>query len=234
MTAFFRFPHTPHLAWSGQGEPRDDKVLSSAEVRELLSSEVVIEEKLDGANLGLSLDASGKVRIQNRGQYLAQPFAGQFSRLSGWLGAHQAALMRGLDQNLIVFGEWCAARHTVPYTGLPDWFLVFDVYDRSVKRFWSTTCVEAIARRLSLSMVPILRRGRATLAQIRDLVESSSSQFSAGPVEGVVARREEGDWLIARAKLVRAQFVQGIGQHWRQRKIEWNRLAAPGLTAISV
>ena len=77
MTDFFRFPHTPHLAWLGEGSPRDDKVLSPDEVTALLASDVVVEEKLDGANLGLSLAPDGRLRVQNRGQYLAQPHAGQ-------------------------------------------------------------------------------------------------------------------------------------------------------------
>ena len=54
---FFRFPHTPHLTWLGLGEPRDDKVLSGDEALALLSADVVLEEKLDGANLGFSLSA---------------------------------------------------------------------------------------------------------------------------------------------------------------------------------
>ena len=68
---FFRFPHTPHLVWLGQDAPRDDKVFSSAEAQALLASDVVVEEKLDGANLGFSLTSDGGLRAQNRGQYLA-------------------------------------------------------------------------------------------------------------------------------------------------------------------
>ena len=52
---FFRFPTTPHLAWLGGGAtPREDKVLTPTEAAELLAGEVVVEEKLDGANLGWS------------------------------------------------------------------------------------------------------------------------------------------------------------------------------------
>jgi len=40
---FFRFPHTPHLAWLGRGTPRDDKVLSPADAAGLLAGDVVIE-----------------------------------------------------------------------------------------------------------------------------------------------------------------------------------------------
>jgi hypothetical protein len=43
---FFRFPHTPHLAWLGQAPPRDDKVLSAAEAKSLLAGEVAVDEKL--------------------------------------------------------------------------------------------------------------------------------------------------------------------------------------------
>ncbi len=138
MTDFFRFPHTPHFAWLGKGEPRDDKVLSLTEAGALLAAEVVVEEKLDGANLGFSVGIDGVVRVQNRGQYLTPPFGGQFARLVPWLAAHEDALFDALDIHLIVFGEWCAARHSLDYTALPDWWLVFDIYDRHEARFWIT------------------------------------------------------------------------------------------------
>src|SRR5690606_32433425 len=128
---FFRFPHTPHIAWLGTCAPRDDKVLSPDEVDELLSVEVVVEEKLDGANLGLSLTPAGVLRAQNRGQYLVEPHAGQFSRVPAWLAQHGEQLHAVLDPDLILFGEWCAARHSLDYAALPDWFLLFDVYDRT-------------------------------------------------------------------------------------------------------
>ncbi|MDR0780776.1 MAG: RNA ligase family protein, partial [Pseudomonadales bacterium] len=123
MTEFFRFPHTPHLAWLGQGEPRDDKVLTPEEVQALLAGEVLVEEKLDGANLGFSIGTDGVLRAQNRGAYLTPPYSGQFSRLGQWLAMHQSRFFEALEAGLIVFGEWCAARHSLDYSGLPDWWL---------------------------------------------------------------------------------------------------------------
>ena len=38
-------------------------------------------------------------------------------------------------------------------------------------------------------------------------------------------RRESAEWCESRAKLVRADFTQAIGEHWRNRRLEWNRLA---------
>jgi ATP-dependent RNA circularization protein (DNA/RNA ligase family) len=223
MTDFFRFPHTPHLAWLGKAMPREDKVLSPTEADALLRAEVVVEEKLDGANLGLSIDPQGQLRAQNRGQYLTEPYAGQFSRLSSWSRQHRHVLADHLDSNLILFGEWCAARHSLDYQSLPDWFLVFDVYDRRQNQFWRTQRRNALVNKLGLAVVPELFRGHATVRQLTALLTQTPSRYRAGPPEGVVIRQEGMDWCDARAKLVDADFTQAIGEHWRKRSLEWNQ-----------
>lgn len=228
MTIFFRFPHTPHLAWLGEGSPRDDKVLSPSEVTTLLAGDVVVEEKLDGANVGLSLAPNGELRAQNRGQYLVEPHAGQFARLPEWLLLHgdklRAALAEHSQAELMLFGEWCAARHSLDYDHLPDWFMLFDVYERTQGRFWSVPRRNALAATLGLATVPRLLEGRFTLPQLKDALSGKHSQFRQGSLEGVVIRRESAEWCEARAKLVRQDFTQAIGEHWSRRRIEWNRL----------
>lgn len=221
---FFRFPHTPHIAWLGQDAPRDDKVLSPAEAQALLATDVVVEEKLDGANLGLSLAPDGGLRAQNRGQYLAEPHAGQFARLPAWLAQHGEALRQVLTPELIVFGEWCAARHSLDYAALPDWFLLFDVYERGAGRFWSSARRNALAASAGLVTVPRLADGPQTVASLKALVATQASRYRPGPLEGVVIRQESASWCEARAKLVRADFTQAIDTHWRKRAIEWNRI----------
>ena len=189
MPDFFRFPHTPHIAWLATGAPRDDKVLSPAEAEDLLSGPVVLEEKLDGANLGFSVSPDGV------------------------LGTH-----------LVAFGEWCAARHSLDYATLPDWWMLFDVYDRQEQRFWSTTRRNAWAAEMGFKTVPRLYAGEVTLDQLRDWVHAHDSQFRQGHLEGIVVRRENADWLENRAKLVRADFTQTIEAHWKSRALEWNRV----------
>lgn len=229
MTAdFFRFPHTPHLVWLGSGEPRDDKVLSPAEAKSLLAADVVVEEKLDGANLGFSLAPDGSLRVQNRGQYLAEPHAGQFARLPAWLALHGDALRSVLTPNIILFGEWCAARHSLDYVALPDWLLLFDVYDRSASLFWSSSRRNALAASVGLATVPQVARGKLTVAAVKQLVEATKSRYRQGPLEGLVVRCESAEWCEARAKLVRADFTQAIETHWRKRAIEWNRVDSNG------
>lgn len=224
MTDFFRFPHTPHVAWLASGAPRDDKVLSLDEAVGLLAGDVVIEEKLDGANLGLSVSPDGVLRAQNRGQYLPQPFHGQFARLAPWLAAHEDRLFDALGTHLVAFGEWCAARHSLDYGELPDWWLLFDVYDRKTGRFWSTARRNAWAAQLGLEKVPSLHIGHVGMQQLMDWVNGKHSKFRHGSLEGLVIRREKGDWLEQRAKLVRADFTQSIESHWRSRALQWNRV----------
>lgn len=229
MSDFFRFPHTPHLTWLGAESPRDDKVLDAAEAKALLAGTVLVEEKLDGANLGISLADDGQLRAQNRGQYLQEPHAGQFSRLPAWLAQHGEAIRSVLTPELVIFGEWCAARHSLDYAALSDWFLLFDVYDRRSGKFWSSTRRNALAVQVGLQSVPQVFCGQTSLKELIWRVQNTPSHYRKGSLEGLAVRRESADWCEGRAKLVRADFTQSIAQHWRRRAIEWNRveLSAP-------
>lgn len=220
----FRFPHTPHLAWLGEGNRRNDKVLSPSEVEALLSRPLIVEEKMDGANIGISISVFGELQVQNRGQYLMEPYEGQFEKLNHWLPPRFDHLFDALGTDLILFGEWCASRHSILYDHLPDWFLVFDVYDLQAKRFFSVQRRDKLSRKLDLRIVPQLNKGRFSMPQLKALLETSSSHYHDGPMEGIVLRAEDGLWLTNRAKLVSAQFTQSISEHWRKRPIQWNRL----------
>lgn len=223
MTDFFRFPRTPHLAWLGADAPRDDKLLAPSEAKRLLAGDVIVEEKVDGANLGLTVDHSGAMRAQNRGSYLdLDSPTGQWKPLKRWLAVHQHALVATLHSDLMLFGEWCYATHSVRYTRLPDWFLAFDVYDRAKREFWSVDRRNTLASRLELPVVPELGRGRFDLDSIKGFL--GRSRLTEGPPEGLYVRREEAGHLVERAKLVRAEFVQAIGEHWSKRRIEANQV----------
>ncbi len=224
MTEFVRFPHTPHLAWLGAGRPRDDKVLAPEDVGDLLAGDVIVEEKIDGANLGLSVDRDGTLRGQNRGSYLDLDAPhGQWKPLKRWLSTRRYALAEALGPDLILFGEWCYALHSVRYTRLPDWFLAFDVYDRRKGEFWSVDRRTEFATGLDIRTVPELGRGHYDVARLKALL--GRSHVSDGAAEGLYVRREVGGVLAARAKLVRAEFTQAIDEHWSKRRLEANQLA---------
>lgn len=225
MTGFFRFPHTPHLAWLGAGQPRRDKVLSAAEAEALLAGEVVVEEKVDGANLGLSTTEGGELRVQNRGSYLDRVRAHpQFRPLWSWLSARESELVDALWPHLMLFGEWCYAVHSVFYDRLPDWFLGFDVYDLETGSFWDTARRDALLSELRLHPVPRLAKKHCSAADF-DRLMAGRSRVGGDRMEGLVVRQEADGFTLARAKLVRAEFAQAIEEHWSRGPLRPNELA---------
>jgi hypothetical protein len=222
VTEFFRFPRTPHLIWLGKDEARDDKVLPPEDASELLSGMVLVEEKIDGANVGLSLSDLG-IRAQNRGAYIERKNCHpQFKPLFRWLDAHRHSLTVALEPNLILFGEWCYAVHSVRYTKLPDWFLAFDVYDRYRDEFWSAVRRDEFTDGIGLARVPKVAQGRFNVPDIVRML--GASQLSNSPAEGVYVRRDDNERLVARAKVVRPEFVQQIDSHWSGRSMQTNTL----------
>ena len=219
---FSKFPPTPHLALLGDVEVRGDKVLSKSERNEFLQHELVVEEKVDGANLGISFDAEGNIRAQNRGAYLHLPSTGQWKKLADWLAPRTEGLFEQLTDRHILFGEWCYAQHSVVYDRLPDWFLGFDIYDKSAARLFSCKHRDEVFRAIGISQVPKVDRGHFTLAELSELL--SQSQLSNKPAEGLYLRFDQGDWLVQRAKLVRPAFIQSVKQHWSNSGIKANRL----------
>jgi RNA ligase len=225
---FLKFPHTPHLAWLSPGQSRSDKVLAPAEATQFLNGDVVVEEKVDGANVGFSV-LNGSVVVQSRGEYIRRPAHSQFSPLWPWLAHREAALTEALDNDLVLFGEWCYAVHSVRYNSLPDWFLGFDVYDRRVRRFWSAARRNELLQRIGLLSVPELGRGHYRIRELKLLLSGEPSRFG-GPIEGLYLRQENDGWLDHRAKLVRAEFVQAVGEHWSNRPIEKNHLRSHSIS----
>jgi hypothetical protein len=221
---FFKFPHTPHLLWLGKSPCREDKVLLPEEARTFVEGEVVVEEKVDGTNVGFSLDERGTLRVQSRGNYLTRGGHPQFQPLWPWVETRRSALTALLQRGLILFGEWCFAQHSVSYNRLPDWFLGFDVYEPSVSRFWSSDRRDRLLHDFDLASVPRLAQGRFSIEHLVAFI--ATSRLTEGVMEGVYVRRNHGDWLEQRAKIVRPEFAEGIDRHWADESLHKNALAS--------
>lgn len=222
---FFKFPSTPHLVVADEVDVRGDKVLSSEERADFLRRALIVEEKVDGANLGISFSSAGELRAQNRGAYLVLPAGGQWKKLHEWLAPRMDALFDVLEDRWVLFGEWCYARHSVFYDALPDWFLGFDVFDKDAGRFLGVPRRDDALARLEVVAVPKVGGGR--FASIADVwAEVADSRLGGCAAEGVYLRFDEGEWLGGRAKVVRGGFVQGIEKHWSRGGLVVNRVVA--------
>lgn len=222
MSEFFRFPATPYL-WRPEGvDVREDKVLADLERADLLSHPVHVEEKVDGENIGISSGEDG-LMFQARGSYVT-PGGKHFHGLEAWAAPRRDRLARALGDDLIIFGEWCAVTHSVYYDALPDWLLVFDIYQRSSHQFWPIASRNGFAGELGLHVAPFLAAGHLDEEQLRALL--GRSRVGHQRMEGAVVRTQSAEHP-RRAKIVRPEFVQHIVEHWSSRPRSMNRLAGP-------
>src|SRR5258708_13070509 len=68
MSTIYKYPRTPHLDGS-RYQPGDDD-LTSVAFDSLKGRFIVVEEKVDGANAGISFTANGQLLLQSRGHFL--------------------------------------------------------------------------------------------------------------------------------------------------------------------
>ncbi|KAI4760905.1 hypothetical protein E4T52_07039 [Aureobasidium sp. EXF-3400] len=222
----YKFPRTRHLFNIGSAS-RDDLILSSSDAAAFLQSSdhsttVIVEEKVDGANLGISFDSSGTIRVQNRSHYVNSTSHAQFKKLEKWLNDHYESLSNVLDakgsqpSRWILYGEWLFAKHSIHYTNLPDLFLAFDLFDSEAGNFLSR---EALSERLegtNIHQVRSVEIEKLDEQSLIDIVRSRESSYYEGIIEGVYLRRQKDGKTIDRAKIVRSDFIAG-DEHWNRR-----------------
>lgn len=127
-----KYPRTPHLAGSALqvGDDGSDRMTIAALKAAWPDADIVFEEKLDGANAGISFSDDLDLRLQSRGHYLAGGAReAQFGPLKSWACHQEAVLLEALEDRFIMYGEWLFARHTMFYDALPHLFFEFDNLD---------------------------------------------------------------------------------------------------------
>jgi len=216
MMTFYKFPRTPHLFILPGIDIRDDKILSLIQAESFYSNPITIEEKVDGANVGISFGSMEGIKVQNRGNYMHPGDDWQFEKLWDWIYQRHDLLTNLLQDKYILFGEWCYFKHSISYTQLPDWFIGIDIYHIQEKRFFSVNRRNQILEQLGIFWVPEIKRGVFNKTQIIDLLTNVSSKLGAKNLEGLYLRLDNDQWLKSRAKVVRSDFIQNISTHWRQ------------------
>jgi atypical dual specificity phosphatase len=243
-----KFPRTPHLIDTG-ASTEDDLFCDIFPANGRLEGNLTIEEKIDGANLGISLDSDLKLVIQNRSHLIHGSDAGQFKGLEVWVQEHSIALFKLLHQDpafperYILYGEWCHAKHSIHYTRLDDRFLVFDLYDRLSDTYCSRRVLTKLLRGSGIYQVPFIKYcDTITKQEVLEIIQGRSA-FAQKPIsppgtegiakqddpdsrmEGIYIRLEDPKRLIceARGKVVRSDFLGLDAKHWTRAKFVWNR-----------
>ena len=235
--AFHKYPRTPHLF--GSAGAAGDKHLGSAGSRRFLADpSLVVEEKVDGTNVGLHFDEAGTLVVQNRGHILSTGEHPQYGPLKAWCAANGRRLYDALGTRFVLFGEYLHARHTVGYDRLPGLLLEFDVLDKEGGTFLGLDeRRERFFGPLDVPTVPVLHRGPLDPADLPGLVGRSAfwANFidprtgrADDLMEGLYLRTEGGTprRVTGRAKWVRRAFTEAVcaSTHWRTRPVEPNTL----------
>lgn len=230
-----KYPRTRHIEGSRlqTGDLGDDKPI--AELRDLF---ITVEEKVDGANCGISFEPDGTPKLQSRGHYLTGGYRERhFDLLKTWASVHALRLFEVLGTRYIMYGEWMFAKHTVFYDRLPHYFLEFDVFDFEAQVFLSTAARRALLAGLPVMPVPIVHEGAIeSRAQVESFVlptlykseqwrdslaaaakkSGSRSDFvekqteDSDLAEGVYLKVEAEGVTTDRFKYVRGDFLQAI------------------------
>jgi atypical dual specificity phosphatase len=218
-----KFPRTRHILNVGAAA-RDDLIMPHIEATGFLNREIWVQEKIDGANLGISIAPDGTFRVQNRSHYVNSKDQAQFEKLDVWLQVHSAELWEILEPGRhILYGEWLYAKHSIHYTRLPGYFMAFDLYDKQTKTFMAQPRLEALLNEKAphISHVPCIFHG--TLTKLDDFRRffTQKSKFYDGLVEGIYVRVCNENELVRRGKIVRTDFLCE-NKHWSKNQIERN------------
>lgn len=217
-----KYPRTPHLPFS-PGATSDDKML--ADVDHFLNRPIILTEKMDGSNLCMTKEAVYARSHNGPPTHESFNFAKQL----------HASIRHSIPDDLSVFGEYLFAVHSISYTSLPGYFLIFGVREDTTGKWWSWDMVEEMARELNVKTVPVLYRSsefgqfefpNQLEAQVKlEFLTSNQGKWKNNITEGVVIRLagEFTDFPMSVAKYVRANHVTTT-QHWTQKEVERNGL----------
>jgi hypothetical protein len=216
-----------------------DEDLEAVPFEKLSGKYLIVEEKIDGANSGISFDPDTlELRLQSRGHYLTGGWRERhFNLFKQWAAAYESALLSRLEDRYIAYGEEMYAKHTEFYDQLPHYWMEFDVFDKHTNTFLSTAKRRDFWSGLPVVSVPVLATGKfETLEELVSLIRPSLYKSQAWKTrlvdaaqdqnldveqvlkqtdpsnlaEGLYIKVETDAATVERYKYVRSDFVQQI------------------------
>jgi hypothetical protein len=170
---FIKYPRTPHL-FGSRGTDDDKHLDHKASEAFIANPSLVVEEKLDGTNVGIHFTSAGRMVLQCRGHEITEGMHPQYDLFKQWTSVKRPMLADLLGGQYILYGEWLYAKHSVHYRKLPHYFFEFDIYDKDVGRFLDLTARLRLLEGTGLHTVPVLYRGRIAPGNLPLLIGSSA------------------------------------------------------------
>lgn len=223
--------------------PRLKEVLKDAKLlKDWRKHTVIVSEKLDGAQAGISFNDDAELILQSRGHVLTGGARErQFELFKQWGHSNTQALYGALGSRYILFGEWLYAKHKVFYDALPGYFIEYDLYDKETKRFLTTSQRALLIAGLGIPSAPILFEGVfgkvTNFVQYVGLTNFKTPEWKThlttlegtddSPwMEGIYIKVEDDQGVVGRIKFPRPDFekIRDDDTNWLHRPIVKNLL----------
>jgi hypothetical protein len=237
LNEILKYPRTQHIEGS-RSQPGDED-LNNVPFKRISNRFVVVEEKVDGANCGISFSEGGELLLQSRGHYLTGGGRERhFNLFKTWANIHVSQLWNILEDRYIMYGEWLYAKHTVFYDELSHYFMEFDIYDKVENKFLSTEARRNMLKDYSfINSVFVLFEGKLnSLKELTAFIDKSNfisanhnsklkticsenglsleqvlkETDNSNIMEGLYIKVEEDGEVKERYKYVRSSFLTNI------------------------
>lgn len=194
--------------------------LSKDEVKKLLVGNVIILEKLDGANTGI-VRHKDTFKLQKRGSLVDDSEHYQFQFFKAWAYSNYDKIIK-IPEKTILYGELMICKHTIFYNNLPDFFIPFAWYNVKTEQYYTYDETKELCDSIGFSMAPLLYKGHIDKESLFDIIPNVSN-FGDEKAEGIVVWNYKNN---IRGKVVREEFQKSMNRsgHWRNKKIILNKL----------
>ena len=196
-------------------------VLSKTDIKRLLAGSVDIEEKLDGANVGI-IRHKDSFALQKRGSLVGQSEHLQYQFFHAWANRMKYDNIMSVPHGYRIYGELCYVVHTIYYDSLPDYVIVIDVMKGN--EWLNREDKEAFCDKYGFGIVPLITQGYFNLDELWTFVSKES--FFGDTSEGVMVKKFHKKKGYMRGKIVKPEFIRHMEEsdHWMRSKLRTNKL----------
>ncbi len=212
-----KYPRTPH--WKDI-QPFD-----------LKDNKLVLEEKMDGSQVGIKFGPSRELVLFSRGHLLNDGDL-QFDLFKQWANFKKPELYQILGNHSIMYEEWLQYLHSVYYDIFPHYFMEYDIYQED--RWLNTESRHQLLKGSGICSVKVIdSMDPNTVSNFKsdnwrnNLSEGILSEIdNSDNMEGIYIKIENETDTICRSKIVRNDFIRTVvtSQHWSKRQMIQNKI----------
>jgi hypothetical protein len=198
-----KFPHMSYVSFSPTSDQKDVRRSGFIDLKNLLNKPLIFTTKMDGSNLQITRE---KVAARNG-------ISADHSSFD-YIKQIYPMIQSKVPENLIIYGEWCFAKHSIHYQNLDNYFHLFAVYNQEVQIWESFQQVQFWAEELGFVTVPIVQR---------DLIFDDKPELEATIKllgESVIKKGHEGIVIRNANSFDSKYFSQNVAKYVRKNHVQ--------------